>query len=305
MLHLTSPCHPSDRSGGSLTRLRVTFSFLLMALTAGCRLGIYVPTASPVNTAAPTAIEQQTATPTTLPDATTDALVTRNLSEQHTDPPYFIFANYPALTVGSEAVIAAFSQAVEGTLVRDVASFKSDLNAFANDPLAFPHPYTFLSGYAIYTATESLVSLELTISIYTGGAYPNPATKTVNFDQASGKQLALADMFIPGTAYLEELSRLAEAELTARGTLMFAQGLEPVAANFASWVISQDGLTLIFDVYQVSTYAAGIQRVTIPFEVLSGILVEKSGPAGLAAPALPVDHWSMPIQYPGEDVPSA
>ena len=228
------------------------------------------------------------------------ALVLRTLTEEQQRPNYFVFSNYPYLAGGSSAeTIFAFNQAVEGQLLQQLALFKIDLASFRSETFSFSHPSTFLSGFQIHTATRALVSLEMDLSVYhAGAAHPLPSTLTVTFSLENGQPLTLADLFVPGTAYLDRLAELAAGQLRERGTFLFDEGIAPTAENFIHWVVTPHGLTLIFDVYQVSPYAAGVQRVTIPFEQLTGLLAEGAPPPGLSAEPLTVERMLMPIQVP-------
>ncbi len=228
------------------------------------------------------------------------ALVLRTLAEEQQRPSYYVFSNYPYLTDGSSAKTAfAFNQAVEGQLLQQLALFKIDLASFRSESFSFSHPSTFLSGFQIHTATRELVSLEMDLSIYhAGAAHPLPSTLTVTFSLENGQPLTLADLFVPGAAYLDRLAELAAGQLWERGTLLFDEGIAPTAENFAHWVVTPHGLTLIFDVNQVGPYAAGVQRVTIPFDQLTGLLVDGAPPSGLSAAPLTVERMLMPIQLP-------
>lgn len=228
------------------------------------------------------------------------ALVLRTLAEEQQRPNYFVFSNYPYLAGGTSAETTfAFNQAVEGQLFQQLALFKIDLASFRSESFGFVHPSTFLSGFQIHTATRSLVSLEMNLSVYhAGAAHPLPSTFTVTFSLETGQPLTLANLFVPGSAYLDRLAELAAGQLRERGTLLYDEGIAPTAENFAHWVVTPHGLTLIFDVYQVSPYAAGIQRVTIPFDQLSGMLTDGAPPPGLSAEPLTVERMLMPIQPP-------
>ena len=227
-------------------------------------------------------------------------LVLRTLTEEQQRPNYFVFSNYPYLAGGSSAKTTfAFNQAVEGQLLQQLALFKIDLASFRGETFSFSHPSTFLSGFQIHTATRALVSLEMDLSVYhAGAAHPLPSTLTVTFSLEDGQPLALADLFVPGAAYLDRLAELAAGQLRERGTLLFDEGIAPTAENFVHWVVTPHGLTLIFDVYQVSPYAVGVQRVTIPFDQLTGLLAEGAPPPGLSAEPLTVERMLMPIQFP-------
>jgi len=51
------------------------------------------------------------------------------------------------------------------------------------------------------------------------------------------------------------------------------EGLMPTYDNFEQFIIHDDGIEFIFLPYQIAPYGAGIQRYTVPFEVLPGAVV--------------------------------
>jgi hypothetical protein len=60
---------------------------------------------------------------------------------------------------------------------------------------------------------------------------------------------------------------------------MIQAGAGPNADNFSGWTISKKGLVINFDAYDVGPYAAGPQKVLIPYSVLKD-LISPEGPLG-------------------------
>src|SRR3990172_1615693 len=284
-------------------RFRLLSLLILLSLLSACAapsIGEGLPTDAPTPTPA-SAPELAEGEPAQEPGS--GSLELRTLSEEKRRPNYFVFSNYPYLAGSlAEETIFAFNNAVEGLLLQELASFKIDIPYSRNNHFGFDHPSTFLSGYQIHAATQSLVSLEMDLSIYhAGAAHPLPSTLTVTFNLESGQPLTLADLFAPAADYPQRLAELAQEQLHKRGSLLFEEGLQPTAENFQHWVVNDRGLTLIFYVYQVTPYAAGPQRITIPFDQLTGLLAGSVPPPGLSAAPLPVERMLMPIQSPDQD----
>lgn len=126
-------------------------------------------------------------------------------------------------------------------------------------------------------AGPGTVSYVYTIFVDTLGAHPNVFYRTFTFDLASGKELAIGDLFVSGSDYLTRLSAISEFELSkALGDFMdieyIRQGVTAEALNFQSFALEEDNLILIFPPYQVAPYAAGTQEVSIPLSTLAEIL---------------------------------
>jgi hypothetical protein len=121
------------------------------------------------------------------------------------------------------------------------------------------------------------VSYVYTIYVDTLGAHPNAFYRTFTFDLATGKELAISDLFVAKSDYLKRLSAIAEFELSkSLGDMMdieyIRQGVTPEALNFQSFAIEDGNLILIFPPYQVAPYVAGTQQVSVPLSQLSEIL---------------------------------
>ena len=108
---------------------------------------------------------------------------------------------------------------------------------------------------------------------------------TFNYDLATGRRLALADLFAPGAPYLERLSELSRQLLLAQPDFDQLQdfvlpGTEPKVENFAGWTLTDQDLVITFSEYQVAPYAMGMPHVSIPFASLRTLL-DPAGPLAI------------------------
>ncbi|HYF29348.1 MAG TPA: RsiV family protein, partial [Candidatus Paceibacterota bacterium] len=176
---------------------------------------------------------------------------------------------------------------VEGWLTQTVAQFKQDgrFDTLTPDEARFlgyttdrKQSLTITYGVNVMLGVPSSIdSYVYTITMDTFGAHPNTFFKTFNFDRETGAELALADLFLPGTPYLQELSTIARRELPKEmGEFAnydsIVAGTEPTEQNFANWTTEGSTLTIIFPPYQVAAYAAGPQYLDIPLGWLDDIL---------------------------------
>lgn len=136
--------------------------------------------------------------------------------------------------------------------------------------------------YSLKYATSTPAIAPQTIGVYFveekdfGGAHPMHAITTEHYNLKSGKKIELANLFT-SKDFLKELSNISRKALLEKlGTFANEQeirsGTEPSIENFSAFVITDKGLRLIFNEYQVAAYAAGIQEVTIAWSELSPIL---------------------------------
>jgi hypothetical protein len=138
-------------------------------------------------------------------------------------------------------------------------------------------------GYTVALANDELISIQFdTGSYYGGAAHPNSHSQVANFDLKSGKPLRLADLFKPGSKYLQTIADYCIKDLKKQSKAKGAdaplddEGIETGAAadakNYASWTITRNGLGVNFDSYQVGPYVAGPQYVLVPYSALKEII---------------------------------
>ena len=222
---------------------------------------------------------------------TTDVdVVARSVKENNKTLMYEIDAQYPQFTAASIPNLEKFNQLARMVVMKNVAGFKKDM---APEEGEEPRPEGSMGsdlgiGYTILLAQDDLVSVQFDIgSYYQGAAHPNSHTEVLNYDLKNGKQLKLADLFQPGSKYLQTLSTYCLADLRKQAKEknaelaedMLKEGTAPTAKNYESWTITKRGLGINFDSYQVAPYAAGPQFVMVPYSALKEI-IKPDGPIG-------------------------
>ncbi len=244
---------------------------------------------------------------TALADQTETAVVaaawsfeTGTRSGDSSDPSVVVNIHYPILSGASEADNQAFNNAVQTVEDEVVADFLAGLaeNNIEAAPNTAEQISSCLGGYTILHASTRIVSLTLDFSNYvSGAAHPISFQHTLNYDFDTHKVLSLADLFIPDSDYLNRIAGYAQQDLTAREMLFYPEGAAAEAQNYQSWVLSNEGLTVLFDVYQVAPYAAGPQQVTIPFEALADML-QPTALEQIHASVVYLKVNSAPVEYP-------
>jgi hypothetical protein len=212
-------------------------------------------------------------------------VVAKSVKENNKKLMYEIDAQYPQLTGGTNPNFEKFNQLARMVVMKSVAQFKKDM---APEEGEQPPPEGSMGsdigiGYTINLAQDDLVSVQFDIgSYYQGAAHPNSHTETLNYDLKNGKQLKLADLFKPGSKYLQTLSTYCIADLKKQKGAelvddMLKEGAAPTAKNYESWTITKRGIGINFDSYQVGPYAAGPQFVIVPYSTLKD-LIKPDGP---------------------------
>jgi hypothetical protein len=188
---------------------------------------------------------------------------------------YIIEAEYPP---GAPA-------AVKADLDRRIVVFKAQVREMLTQDEQARLRETGVK-YALGLEYQTFASAGYTSYLYTvyedmGGAHPNGYFATYVFDPA-GTQVQLADLFKADTYWLDELSRLVSAQVTAElkrrtneddvSTSLFAEGLAPKVENFSNFILDGEQLVIFIPPYQVASWAAGAFEVRIHESELRGLL---------------------------------
>ena len=200
----------------------------------------------------------------------TSRLTVREQREENRSLNYTIRLNLPNLG----EVASGFNRHLAAIVDPLVTEFKKDVAELRRDDqgrgVELP-PSSLEIDYLMVQATPQLLSLQLTIYSYTGGAHPNGQTRSLNWDPRRERSLVLADLFSPGAPAgriiadycRRELARLdlGDPQWVARGTAFNDQ-------NYQRWNPTRAGLRLTFDPYQVAAYVQGSFEVVVPWSLL-------------------------------------
>lgn len=130
-------------------------------------------------------------------------------------------------------------------------------------------------GEVIYQSSE-IVSIAISSYTNTGGAHGNSVITFYNFDAISGTILQNEDLIND----LESFTKIAEEHFRTDVKLEASESIddyffgEPfhLPANIG---FNEEGMILLYNTYEVASYAMGITEFTIPFEEINSLLVKK------------------------------
>ncbi|PYS70378.1 MAG: hypothetical protein DMF73_12995, partial [Acidobacteria bacterium] len=175
---------------------------------------------------------------------------------------------YPQIECDSR--FDGFNREARAMITKDVGAFKTAEtetdSGEARDLPAETQNSTMEIGYDFHYATDNLISVAFTERSYSrGAAHGNSVTEVLNYDVKNAKKLALADLFIAKSKYLNVISTYCQKELKERAKKpdamilddLIGSGAGPQADNYRAWSITRKGLWITFDPYQVAAYAAG------------------------------------------------
>lgn len=223
-----------------------------------------------------------TATATSIPLSAQVTMVSQALSETNQTPPYKINAQTPQLVGSNDPRIIAFNQRLNGLVKNEVDIWREEFqkNTVIINGSSLDETYTSISQIG------DLWSLKFDFRFYSdGAAHPGLYSITLNYDLGQGRELALGDLFIPNSNYLERIANYCIAELSKQPGFdgPFADGAKPTPDNYKNWNITPDGLQITFDMYQVAPGASGPIQVLVPYAQLKEV-IDPHGPLANLVP---------------------
>ena len=245
---------------------------LLIALACGTPATLTAPTATPspippTATPMPTISEQVT-------------LVPEISAETNQTPAFTIQSQTPQLAGSDDPRVQAFNQRLDDLVKKEVDTFRQSFLQLTGPPITSGSSLEVT--YALISQIGDVWSLKFDFSFYSdGAAHPGSYSITLNYDLGQGRELALGDLFIPNSNYLDAVSNYCIAELGKQPFFegFFVEGANPTPENYRNWNISPAGLMITFDEYQVAPYAAGPQTVIVPYGELKAV-IDPHGPLG-------------------------
>ncbi len=213
------------------------------------------------------------ASPPLPPPAPNPVITGKDIKESQQAPAFTILAHYPFLEKSSDPRFNYFNQESERVAREIVRDFKKAVTPNATQAPSVEGSSYMEIKYEIPYGSVGLLSVRFTIEFYlAGAAHPNQYYQTITMDLGSQRTLALADIFKPGIDFIKLISDYCLQDLRTRKVLEFEGGAQPKPENFRSWNLTQKGLLISFDPYQVGPYAMGPQEVSIPYNLLKSSL---------------------------------
>lgn len=132
--------------------------------------------------------------------------------------------------------------------------------------------------------SPTIISLRFDVSeYYAGAAHPNNYARVLNYHFNKHQLLSTQDLFASSTQTFPFLSEYSRSAL--RGTfsdvseeefaLQVFPGTATLAENWRTVGITKNGLTVIFNPYQVAPYARGIPEVKIPLRDIESYISDE------------------------------
>ena len=198
---------------------------------------------------------------------------------------------YPQLENEATPAQRAFNRHVTQLATDEVARFKAFCRREVRRLKESKKPLGFglRCEYEICFASPEVVSLTLTWASFTGSVNEDHFTMPITFDLRAGKPVELRQLFRKGSKYLQPIStyciaRLKEQHPDPAWDLEESAG--PTHANYHTWCVTREGLTVTFGEYQVGPGRIGLVSIQIPYESLADV-ADPLGALAVAASTKP------------------
>ncbi len=215
----------------------------------------------------------------------TDTSVTKENSELS----YNVTATYPQVNFGPDALMGVrgiaedINNSLDTTVSGMISEFEKQVSDLPNKTIDGTGSSLEITSRA-WISNGSLLSCEITtFSAVAGMAHPLTTITALNYTVEGEGPLSLSDLFLSNAEYLNYISTVCIQQLSAKAQKegyenvkdMILSGASADAKNFNQWVVNNDSLYIIFNVYQVMPYVMGIQTVPIPLSEMTSMLDPK------------------------------
>lgn len=174
---------------------------------------------------------------------------------------YFPITNYDLLDKEINNIIDTY-----------IKEFKDAINEYKIQENLY---YTLYINYDEYTY-KNYISFVFNIEMFTGGAHPNHFITTINYDTLNNKFINIDSLIDLNKNILNSLSKESRNILSSDKKFqinynkdMMYEGTLPDKKNFKNFVLTENGLKILFDYYQIAPYYYGETIINIEYEKLN------------------------------------
>ena len=145
----------------------------------------------------------------------------------------------------------------------------------------FPiHQYEVIVEYTVTYNENCTLSLYFDRYEYTGGAHGMTYRNSDTWDLTRGRRMDLEDFFPKHKDFIEfvqnEINRQIAADIKNDNNVYFEDYTDLVKENFnvKNFYITEQGVVIYFQLYEIAPYVSGIRTFTIPFSEAGAVMPE-------------------------------
>ena len=148
-----------------------------------------------------------------------------------------------------------------------VESARLDYQYYQQEDSAFSwRVYDFQSGYEVRLNNEEHFSITQFIYQYTGGAHGMSYLRSLNVNLLDGKIIPSLEQLEILPEYQDIILAAIQAQMVAEPHLYFDITVDYIHEE--SFYLTQDGVVVYYQLYEIAPYSSGIPQFLVPWEVL-------------------------------------
>ena len=161
--------------------------------------------------------------------------------------------------------IASVDARIEDAAMEEIALFKEAAKEYPPEIEGTPL-YELAISFKVIQQSADLLSVELLISQYLGGAHGLTMVRGINVDPRTGKEFMLEDALGLIGLDLPEVSvrTIGQLKKVFGEDVIFEEGAAPSPENYSTFIVDDKNVTFLFQQYQVAAYAAGLPEAIFP-----------------------------------------
>lgn len=217
---------------------------------------------------------------------------TRTIERHSTKKRFSLAVEYPQLAGDDSAAAQNFNREALRLVNRDIQPYLEDKRDLEKEK--HPHwknveEYHNISHKVIFASDEVISVLFYAEGYSWGAAHGYHYPLVLNYDLKRGRVLKLADLFKPDSKPLQTMERYCLEDLsrqldrTPEQIQAWSGRTKPTPENYRAWVLTPQGLVIIFEEYQVTSYTGGEPKVMIAYSRLKDIINTQGVLASLSA----------------------
>lgn len=132
-----------------------------------------------------------------------------------------------------------------------------------------------LASYELKNNQRGILSLNIIVYSFTGGAHGMTIVKSLTFDTKTGKQYTLNELFKPGSDYEKKLSAIINQKIIDWNVQLLGK-FEGIRSD-QDFYIADTVLVIYFQLYEITPYYWGFPYFPIPILDIADI-IQPNGP---------------------------
>ncbi|MBD7984382.1 DUF3298 and DUF4163 domain-containing protein [Sporosarcina sp. Sa2YVA2] len=120
-----------------------------------------------------------------------------------------------------------------------------------------------LANFEIKTNERGILSLNLIVYSFTGGAHGMTVVKSLTFDVKTGRHFSLKELFKPGSDYEKEINMIIRQRIKDWDIQLLEPPFKSIRPD-QDYYIADVTLVVYFQLYEIAPYASGFPYFPIP-----------------------------------------